>query len=220
MELSACVKDGAARRAGAVAVAMRPRHPVELARRVLDAGGHVLYAGEAADELAAEWGLAVEPNAYFVAAGGTGRPHRGGTVGAVACDGAGHLAAATSTGGVRGQHPGRVGDTPIVGAGTWADDRTCAVSATGDGDVFVRAAFAHDVHARMHHAHADLAAACASALEDVRSLGGRGGCIAVDRQGNVVMPFTTRAMVRGLWRPGDGQWTAAGRISQERPVVL
>jgi len=206
VELSASVMDGATRRAGAIAVATRVRLPVEVARDVLESGRHVLYAGPAADALVV--GAAVargaprhQPGAPVADAEGPG-----GTVGAVALDGGGHLAAATSTGGVPGQQPGRVGDSPVIGAGTWADDRTCAVSATGDGDVFLRAAFAHDVHARIAYGGAGLAAACDGALETVLALGGDGGCVAVDRLGNVAMPFSTRTMLRG-WCTVGGEAT-------------
>jgi beta-aspartyl-peptidase (threonine type) len=199
VELSASVMDGATRGAGGVAVAGGLRHPVEAARRVLGEGGHVLFAGPAADALAAEWGLALDD-----AVGPGGVLDSPGTVGAVALDGEGHLAAATSTGGVRGQRPGRVGDSPVIGAGTWADDRTCAVSATGDGDAFLRAVFAHDVHARMAYGGLGLAAACDAALDAVSVLGGRGGCVAVDRQGDVAMPFTTSTMLRG-WCTAGGE---------------
>lgn len=195
VELSASVMDGASSRVGAVAVVGERRHPIELARRVLDEGRHVLFAGPAADALAVEW-------ATTALAPAMAPSDELGTVGAVALDREGHLAAATSTGGVHGQHPGRIGDSPVVGAGTWADDRTCAVSATGDGDLFLRAAFAHDVHARMLYAHATLDAACAGALEAVRALGGRGGCVAVDRAGYVAMPFTSASMLRA--------WAVAG----------
>ena len=204
-ELSAAVADGATRRFGGVAVLRSPRHPVELARRVLEEGRHVLMAGPSADELAAGWRLPLEDPAFFV----TERQRRAtedaaseGTVGAVALDDAGHLAAATSTGGITGQRPGRVGDSPIPGAGTWADDRTCAVSATGDGELFLRTAYAHQVHARILFGGQDLRSACAAALKDVASLSGTGGCVAVDRAGAAAMPFTTSAMFRGWIRPG------------------
>jgi isoaspartyl peptidase/L-asparaginase-like protein (Ntn-hydrolase superfamily) len=121
----------------------------------------------------------------------------GGTVGAVARDTDGHLAAATSTGGRAGQLRGRVGDSPLVGAGIWADDATCAVSATGHGEAFVLAAFSHEVDALMRLSSVDLAAACGGALEAVSARGGRGGCVAVDAAGAVAMPFTAAAMFRG-----------------------
>jgi beta-aspartyl-peptidase (threonine type) len=124
-------------------------------------------------------------------------PHEEGqTVGAVALDRSGHLAAATSTGGKTNARVGRIGDSPIIGAGTWAHDASCAVSATGDGEYFIRSAFAHGVHARVALAGASLAEAARQALAEVEELGGGGGCVAIDRSGNIVLPFTTLAMPR------------------------
>ena len=126
----------------------------------------------------------------------------GATVGAVARDARGHLAAATSTGGMTAKHPGRVSDSALVGSGTWADDETCAISGTGHGELFIRAAFAHEVHALLRYAGLDLETACRRALAQVASLGGEGGCIAVDREGRVASPFDTPGMPRGLVRAG------------------
>jgi beta-aspartyl-peptidase (threonine type) len=125
-----------------------------------------------------------------------------GTVGAVALDLRGNLAAATSTGGLTGQRRGRVGDSPICGAGTWADNRTCAVSATGDGEAFMRSSFAHDVHARLLYGRVGLDEACGEALVEVARHGGKGGCIAVDSNGHLSLPFSTQAMLRGWMRHG------------------
>jgi beta-aspartyl-peptidase (threonine type) len=125
----------------------------------------------------------------------------GQTVGAVALDTAGHLAAATSTGGRTNARVGRIGDSPIVGAGIWAHDATCALSATGDGEFFLRAVFAHDVHARLAWRGPSLATAAREALEVVRDLGGAGGCVALDRHGEIVAPFTTLAMPRAYLSP-------------------
>jgi len=119
-----------------------------------------------------------------------------GTVGAVALDRDGNLAAATSTGGITGKLAGRVGDSPIVGAGTYADNRACAVSATGDGEMFVRAVLAHDIAARMRYRKESLARAAAAALRSVAALAGRGGLVAIDRRGNIAMPFNARIMYR------------------------
>jgi beta-aspartyl-peptidase (threonine type) len=128
----------------------------------------------------------------------------GQTVGAVALDRAGHLAAATSTGGMTNASAGRVGDSPIIGAGTWASDETCAISATGTGELFIRAAFAHEVHSRLAWAHEDLEAATRGALDTVVRLGGRGGCVAIGRDGSLHAPFTTLAMPRAyLSRLGE-----------------
>jgi isoaspartyl peptidase/L-asparaginase-like protein (Ntn-hydrolase superfamily) len=206
-ELDAAVADGAGRRTGAVAAVRRVRNPVDAARLVLDMPA-VLIAGQAADELAETAGLAMVDPSYFVTPARADALRRQlsepkGTVGAVALDAGGHLAAATSTGGMTGQAAGRVGDTPIFGAGTWADDATCAVSATGDGEAFIRAAFAHVVHLRVASG-LDLATACDEALGEVTAMGGSGGCIAVDRLGTVALPFTTAAMYRGSLVIGEG----------------
>ena len=126
-----------------------------------------------------------------------------GTVGAVARDASGHLAAATSTGGMTNKHPGRVGDTPLIGAGTWAEDQSCAVSATGHGEFFMRSALAHDVHARMVYGQAGLDAACAGALGRVDELGGTGGLIAIARDGGISLSFNSEGMYRA-WVGDDG----------------
>ena len=120
-----------------------------------------------------------------------------GTVGAVALDDDGNLAAATSTGGYTGKLPGRIGDSPLIGAGTYADNRVCAVSGTGLGEAFIRAAVAYDVAARMRYRGDSLAVAARAALTNVKKLGGDGGLIAVDRRGNVAMPFNSEGMYRG-----------------------
>jgi isoaspartyl peptidase/L-asparaginase-like protein (Ntn-hydrolase superfamily) len=208
VEMDAAIADGRARRTGAVAVLRRVRNPVRAARAVLESGRHVLLVGEGAERFAAECGLPLETAGWFVTparaaelerarAGETGAA-RGGTVGAVARDAAGHLAAATSTGGKTGQWPGRVGDSPLVGAGTWADDATCAVSGTGDGEIFVRCAFAHEIDARIRLTGEALAVACDAALARVRELGGRGGVVALGPAGPAVLAFDTPAMVRGF----------------------
>lgn len=200
VELDAAVCDGATRRAGAVTVVSRTRHPVDAARAVLDDGRHVLLAGSAADAFALACGLEeVDPSWFVTERQQRALGHRDGdrgTVGAVVRDGRGHLAAATSTGGVSGQQPGRVGDSPILGAGTWADDATAAISATGAGEAFVRAVFAHRVHMLML-AGTSLDAAGADALAEVQRFGGFGGCIAVAASGPAVLPVTGAAMFRG-----------------------
>jgi beta-aspartyl-peptidase (threonine type) len=126
---------------------------------------------------------------------------RHGTVGAVAIDKEGNLAAATSTGGTTNKMPGRIGDTPVIGAGTYANNRTCAVSCTGDGEYFIRAAAAHEVSALMEHGGMQLKAAAQTALDTVKELGGTGGLIAIDRNGEIAMPFNTNGMYRGYVDP-------------------
>jgi L-asparaginase / beta-aspartyl-peptidase len=201
IEMDASIMDGARLRAGAVAAVKRIRNPVLAARAVMEHTRHVLLAGAGAERFASENGLKLEAPEYFhtetrrEALRRNLKGHHG-TVGAVALDADGNLAAATSTGGYTGKMAGRVGDSPLVGAGTYADNRACAVSGTGMGEAFIRAAVAHDVCARMRYARASLAAAAAAALRSVAALGGDGGLVAVDRRGNVVMPFNSEGMFR------------------------
>jgi L-asparaginase / beta-aspartyl-peptidase len=230
VRLDASVMSGKDRSAGAVTLVRTVRNPVHLARAVLERGREVLLAGADADRLALELGLATEPASYFVmdyrleqkrrldaaaseregtrtssdrGVTGPGDPDQEGqTVGAVALDAHGHLAAATSTGGVTNAEPGRIGDSPIVGAGTWASDESCAVSGTGAGEFFIRSAFAHEVHGRMVWAGSSLELATRAALDQVVALGGHGGCVAIDRAGNLVAPFTTLAMPRAYQSRG------------------
>jgi isoaspartyl peptidase/L-asparaginase-like protein (Ntn-hydrolase superfamily) len=201
IEMDASIMDGATLRAGAVAAVRRVRNPVLAARAVMEKTRHVLLAGESADRFARAQGLKLEPPAYFrtenrLRALQKKLKHHHGTVGAVALDAYGNLAAATSTGGYTGKMPGRVGDSPLIGAGTYADNRACAVSGTGLGEAFMRAAVGHDVCARMLYAKASLAAAARAALRSVAAIGGDGGLVAVDRRGNVVMPFNSEGMYR------------------------
>jgi beta-aspartyl-peptidase (threonine type) len=225
VELDAAVMDGRTRGVGAVAAVRGVANPVSLARLVLERTPHVLLAGPGAEAFAAAQGVPrVEPAALVTAAQraalarALGGERAGGTVGAVARDAAGHLAAATSTGGVAGKLPGRVGDSPLAGAGTWADDATCAVSGTGHGEGFVRCAFAADVDARMRLAGAPLADACAAALERVLALGFRGACIALDAAGRLALPCTTPGFARG-WIGADGVPRVALRAGEaEEPA--
>jgi L-asparaginase / beta-aspartyl-peptidase len=222
VEMDAAVADGQERRIGGVACVTGVRHPVLAARAVMDDGRHVLLSGPGAVAFAREAGLAFEPEEWFIIE----RRRRdlarrlnaaaGGTVGAVARDGAGHLAAATSTGGRTGQLPGRIGDSPVPGAGTWADDAGCAVSATGVGEAFLRAGFAHEVDARLRLERVDLDSACQEALAAVTAAGGDGGCIAVTRDGPPVLPFTTALMHRGWAEVSGPLWVAYRPGPQER----
>jgi isoaspartyl peptidase/L-asparaginase-like protein (Ntn-hydrolase superfamily) len=206
-ELDAAVMSGPDRAAGAVAGVTTVRHPVALARAVMEETQHVLLAGAGAERLAERLGLErVEPD-WFVTERESARHGRaaeeaagGGTVGAVVRDGEGRLAAATSTGGVRGQLPGRVGDSPLPGAGTYADDLV-AVSGTGHGEAMMRTVAAHELAALVRHAGLSVEEAARRAIDGLGELGS-GGLIAVGVDGSVAMPFTTPAMHRG-WAVGD-----------------
>jgi L-asparaginase / beta-aspartyl-peptidase len=209
-EMDASVMDGATKRAGAIAGIVGPRNPVQAARLVMERSGHVFLAGPAAIDFLRGENVTLEPEAYFSTddrrraldefltkqGAETDDYNRHGTVGAVALDAQGHLAAATSTGGMTGKLPGRIGDTPVIGAGTWADEH-CAMSATGHGESFIRVAAAHELSARLRFAHQPLDEAAAAVLAEVEQVGGDGGFIALDRHGNAVLPFNTRGMYRG-----------------------
>lgn len=200
--LDAAIMDGATRAAGAVGDVAKLASAIAAARLVMDRTQHVLLVGPAADAFALAAGAAPAPPGYFSHAGhGASHETAPGTVGAVALDLAGHLAAATSTGGLSGKLPGRVGDSAIVGGGTWAD-ASCAVSATGRGEFFVRTAFAHQVACGVLHLALPLAEAVRRALADVVALAGSGaaagGCIAIARDGEIAMPFSTATMYRGV----------------------
>jgi beta-aspartyl-peptidase (threonine type) len=213
IEMDASVMDGEGLRAGAVAAVKRIRNPVLAARAVMEATRHVLLAGSGAERFAERQGLTLENPEYFRTALRRSALDRKvknhhGTVGAVALDQDGNLAAATSTGGYTGKLPGRIGDSPLIGAGNYADNRACAVSGTGLGEAFIRAAVAYDVAARMRYRKESLARAAAAALANVARLGGDGGLIAVDRRGNVAMPFNSEGMYRASV-DGRGKTTIA-----------
>jgi len=219
-ELDASIMDGTTRRAGAVAGVHRVRNPIRLARAVMEQSKHVMLVGDGAEAFARSVGVELVDPAYFrtehrwqqlqkaQAAEQAGMPREAnayfGTVGAVARDRDGRLAAATSTGGMTNKRWGRVGDSPIIGAGTWADAR-CAVSATGWGEYFIRLAVAHDICARVAYRGDSLADAAGRVImDDVPALGGDGGVIAIDRDGNLALPFNTSGMYRG-WIRRDGE---------------
>ena len=221
-ELDAAVMDGATLKAGAVTMVTAARNPVRLAKIVMDETAHVMFAGAGADALARAHGLEIVDPAYFVtqrrwdalqrvkrAEGGSelaalGEAEKHGTVGAVALDREGNLAAATSTGGRTNKSPGRVGDSPIVGAGTYANNATAAVSATGEGEYFMRTVAAYTLSALMEFKGWDIERAAACVInERVVPLGGSGGLIALDRHGNMAMPFSTPGMYRG-YAKADG----------------
>jgi beta-aspartyl-peptidase (threonine type) len=227
IELDAAIMDGRDRRAGAVAGVTRVRNPVLAARAVMETTPHLLLIGPAADALAATRGLAMVEPAHFVTAHRAAQlaearaqatialdhdlpAHRKfGTVGAVALDAAGHLAAATSTGGMTNKWDGRVGDCPVIGAGTWADDATVAVSCTGKGEAFIRCAAAHQVATLLRHAGmTPQQAAEEIALREVPRMGGSGGLIVLDGAGRVGMAFGTGGMFRGVARGDAASETA------------
>lgn len=200
VEMDAALMEGTSSRAGAVAGLRAIRHPIEAARRVLEVGEHLFYAGAGAERFAREAGLEAIPPESLAAAAPSLRSSSQGTVGAVALDRGGRLAAATSTGGTPGKKPGRVSDSAVIGAGTWADQR-CALSTTGHGESFMRCVFAHSVAERLA-VGASLEVACAQLMQRVAALGGEGGCIAVDPLGNVALPYDTPIMARAVLRDG------------------
>ena len=228
-ELDAAVMDGRNRAAGAVAGILGPRNPVLAARAVMERSEHVLLIAEGAMNFLREQDLAWEDPAYFhtdnrwqalqtelerrrsAAVDARDDAAKHGTVGAVACDAAGNLAAATSTGGMTGKLPGRVGDCPVFGAGTWADNATCAVSCTGQGEFFIRWAAAHEIASRMRYSGEALATAAATVVAELEAVGGSGGLIAVDNAGNVALPFNSAGMYRGRIGADGMAWTGIYR---------
>jgi beta-aspartyl-peptidase (threonine type) len=210
-ELDAAIMDGATLAAGAVACVRHVRHPVALARRVMEQSGHVLLAGAGAEAYAREQQFELVPSEWFDTEerraeylANRERAPESGTVGAVALDRRGNLAAATSTGGTTGKRPGRVGDSPLIGSGTYAANAGCAASATGQGEYLIRATVAREVCARMELLREDVGRAARSVIHDrLARLGGRGGVIAIDRSGAIAIEFNTERMFRGV-QTADG----------------
>ncbi|MDB5677120.1 MAG: isoaspartyl peptidase/L-asparaginase [Sphingomonas bacterium] len=209
-ELDAAIMNGADLRAGSVAGATATRNPVTLARAVMEQSAHVLLGGEGADAFSAEHGLEQAGAEWFatperrrqldelLANGGKfDVDMKYGTVGAVALDQAGHIAAATSTGGVTGKRWGRIGDSPLIGAGTYADDRGAAVSCTGAGEFFIRESVAFQINARVRFLGESLQAAADEVMSEIKALGGTGGVIVTDASGNTAWSFTTASLYRG-----------------------
>ncbi|MBV9932370.1 MAG: isoaspartyl peptidase/L-asparaginase [Alphaproteobacteria bacterium] len=215
IETDAAIMEGAKRNAGAVTGATATKNPVSLARAVMEHSPHVLLSREGADQFSREQGLEQVGPEWFAT---PARRHqldlmkadeshyfdeelKYGTVGAVACDVHGHVAAATSTGGLTGKRWGRIGDSPLIGCGTYADDRAAAISATGAGEYFIRAAVAHEICARMRMLGEDAATAADKVVADVGSLGGSGGVIVVTPRGQAAYAFNTPGMYRGMAGP-------------------
>ncbi|MDQ3245313.1 MAG: isoaspartyl peptidase/L-asparaginase [Pseudomonadota bacterium] len=210
-ELDASIMDGRTRAAGAVAGATATRNPIALARAVMEKSQHVFLSGEGADEFSREQGLEQAPPEYFATPNRRRQleelkankvsaldvEYKYGTVGAVALDAQGHVAAATSTGGMTGKRWGRIGDSPIIGAGTYADDRACAVSATGHGEYFIRTSVAHEICARVRLSGETGQRAADAVMAEVKALGGDGGVIVVTPKGEMVYSFNTPGMYRG-----------------------
>lgn len=225
-ELDASIMNGATREAGAVASVKTVKSPIALAREVMNESVHVMLSGEGAEAFAKQQGLEQVKNSYFNTEARykalqrmkkqVGNPqdktawaqmddnYKFGTVGAVALDKHGNLAAGTSTGGMTGKRWGRIGDAPIIGAGTWADNDSCAVSATGHGEYFIRYHVAADVCSRMKYQQIDVVSAGDAVIHDVLlPAGGTGGVIIVDKHGNVHMPFNTEGMYRAKRQAGS-----------------
>ena len=227
IELDASIMDGRTRAAGAVTGVTRTKNPISLARAVMEKSEHVFLSREGADEFSRQQGLEQVPRDYFETplrrkqleefkakkVSALDIEYKFGTVGAVALDSGGHVAAATSTGGMTGKRWGRIGDSPIIGAGTYADDRGCAVSGTGWGEYFIRVGVAHEICARMRLGASDPQQAADQVMAEVKALGGDGGVILVTPQGEMVYAFNTPGMYRGK---ADSQGRSTALYSEER----
>jgi L-asparaginase / beta-aspartyl-peptidase len=221
-ELDASIMDGRTRLAGAVAGVTRTKNPVSLARAVMEKSKHVILAGPGADAFSLQQGLEQVDPGYFRTEerwqqflqwrDKTGalidRSHAYGTVGAVALDQAGHMAAATSTGGTTGKRWGRVGDSPIIGAGTYAEDKMCAISATGDGEFFIRGSAARQLRDRMAWHGEAVQTAADNTIADIGTLGGEGAIVAMDGQGHVAFAMNSSGMYRGTIGSASAAQTA------------
>ena len=225
-EMDAAIMEGRELKAGAVSGVSNIKNPVQLARAIMDDSGSVLLAGEGANDFARKMNIRFEEDAYFFSqyrydqlmkirdtdvmkldhsvSDIASAPKKFGTVGAVALDINGNLAAATSTGGLTNKRFGRIGDTPIIGAGTYANNKTCAVSCTGVGEYYIRAVVGHDISCLMEYKGLSLEEACDELVHHkLIKLNGEGGLIAIDAKGNISMPFNSEGMYRGMKKAGE-----------------
>lgn len=215
-EMDASIMDGHGLMAGAVGGVQHVKHPIQLARAVMEKSPHVFLSGAGAETFAREHGIELVDTSWFftqrrwdshirmLEEERASAEQKHGTVGAVALDKHGHLAAATSTGGMTNKRWNRLGDTPVIGAGTYANDATCAISSTGHGEYFIRYAVAHDISAMMEYAQTSLSEAASHVvMEKLAAAGGEGGVIGVDHQGQLTMTFNSEGMYRGYAKPGE-----------------
>lgn len=216
--LDAAIMDGSSLAAGAVAGISGFKNPVQVARTVMEKSRYVFLSGQGANEFARDHGLTEASADYFFTEfrynewkekkqqqepGNAPDKKNFGTVGAVAIDKAGNLAAATSTGGITNKKYGRVGDSPVIGSGTYANNNTCAISCTGNGEQFIRSVTAYDISCLIEYKGLSLQDACAYAMERLQKIKGSGGLIAIDQQGNIQMPFNTEGMYRACASPNQ-----------------
>ena len=226
VELDAAIMDGRTRKAGALTGVKTVKHPIRLARTIMEESYHVMFAQDGAEAFARQQGLELVENDYFITEarrsgekGAADPPGSGsgdekfGTVGAVALDADGNLAAGTSTGGISDKEFGRVGDSPIIGAGTYAHNESCAVSATGQGEYFIRGVAAHSIASRVRFGDLPLDEAARATIDEIEEMGGVGGVITLDRDGNIATPFSTQGMFRAYVNT-DGE-TAVRIFGQE-----
>ena len=227
-EMDAAIMDGSTLEAGAVAGVRNIRNPVELAEEVMLHSGHVFLSGKGANDFAIKQGIKLEPDDYFYSQYrydqwreirdsdlykldqkhdklvGLMKDKKFGTVGAVACDDKGNIAAATSTGGMTNKRFGRIGDSPMIGTGTYANNKTCGISCTGHGEIFIKAVAAHDVSCLMEYKNMSLQEACEEVvMKKLVAMEGEGGLIGVDAKGNVALVFNSAGMYRGF-KTSDG----------------